>query len=279
MTAALAELAGTPLPKTIANELEALAPSAVEWSVNADQRRGRLRVAAWSSDVARVDAALARLGEPRAREWHHRCAAAATVESRRQAATGIGWQLAADEPARARWWQLAPLSDGAALYATALASAPELRGPGEALVALTGSSSRCVAVGAELANGEVARATLYFELLAPALAVELLGHLRIPPSPRARSFFAELESWTQIWVARSVGRHGGWKFYRFLRNESARPDDAALLDQLDAGAVRPFVTCAREMCGASDIVQIAGITFFEADRGGTPQLTLYLAAH
>lgn len=280
VTRTLADLAGTPLPDEVDEALGILSPSLIEWSLNVgDERRGRLRFAAWTDQASRLDATLERLRSTAAQRWN------AAVPH--DAPGGVGWQLGGAGEPRLRWWQLAPTGDGSALLHSALGYAPDLQPVGEALAAATGSAARCAAVGAELLGDRVERVTLYFEALTPAVAVDLLTRTRVPATPAARTFFMDLchlavgaaAAWPKVWAARSVGRTAGWKFYVFMRGDPQRIADEAILSRLEADEVNAgLVERTQWLTGGGQVIQIVGLTFFDEDRGAKPVWTLYLAA-
>jgi hypothetical protein len=278
VTHALAGLTGVPFPPELDRALVDLSPSLVEWSINAgDQRRGVLRLSAWTDDPRRAADILARLQQPAAERWHDAVPHEGPV--------GLGWQLAPGAPPRLRWWQLAPSGDGRALLQAALGHAPELRRAGEGLATVTGTPSRCAAIGIEVHEGRTERATLYFELLSAPVAVDLLGRIRVPATAASRTFFRTLcgleagsgRPWPKVWVARSVGRAAGWKFYVFLRGDPDRAGDRTVLEQLEASELgADLIEQARELTAAQNVIQLVGLTLFDEDQGMSPAWTLYL---
>lgn len=245
----------------------------VEWSVNAgDDARGALRFGAW---VAGDDPAL------RGLVTRH---GGAALEALREAVPhagmeGAGWAFGADGAARFRWWQLAGEDDGAALHAGA---AGLVGGDVAAVAARCGGAARCRAVGAEVGeDGGLLRATLYYSVLRPAVALGLLSAIGAPDEARGRMLLAGLCGldgrfglpWPKVWVGRSVGRAGGgYKLYVFLRGAERRPGDAALIEMAGGGGA---AAARAAFGGPACAIPIVGLTWGEG--GGAPRWTVYLA--
>lgn len=281
LTGRLAEAAGVAVDAAQLAALFEMSPELTEWSLNpAADRRGALRVSAWTRDRAAGAAAMARV--------------APVIAPTRAALLGAdggdyeGWGLAlrAGGPASARWWVLP--SDGAPLAARAREAWPAQAGEIDRLLAATGGPRTCAGAGVEAGVEGAARRTIYAELRTPQLAVRVLELARVAVSRAANLFWKGIcglepggRPWPKVWVGRSLGRGGGWKFYYFARGDEHRRSDAVLLDAIGAG---PELLAARGVLGAEGPgpwVQLVGLTILDGDEPGAAPgaatFTAYLA--
>jgi hypothetical protein len=191
---------------------------------------------------------------------------------------GVGLALRSEGPSSFRWWTLA--DDGEALAANACRAWPEQAEVIEAVLGATGGARTCAAVGVELgAAGE--RRTVYAELRTPESALRVLELAKVVVSQPANLFWKGIvglepggRRWPRVWVGRSVGPTGGWKFYYFARGDELRRSDAVLLD---AAAASPEARDVwTRLCAATGkpCVQLIGLTIPD---GGAPSFTTYLA--
>jgi hypothetical protein len=238
-----------------------------EWSVNPGAARGTLRVSAWTMDRTLASTTLARLAPD--------CVPLrdALIADDYE---GLGLAFRDGEPPSVRWWGLA--ADGAALARRVEVAFPEHRDELARLLAATGGAHTACGLGLEAHR----RATLYAQLRTPAVAVAVLEHARVVASPPARWFFRELlglgpeasRPWPKLWVGRSIGCTGGWKFYYFARGDELRRTDAELLDAIAAG---PGLRAAWRLLRAhADVpwIQLLGLTIIDEQ---PPSFTAYLA--
>lgn len=270
LTAELAAAAGV---QVTAGELDALfgfAPALTEWSVNAAaDRRGALRASLWTQDrdaTARVVERFAP-GELATR----RALAGDDFE-------GVGIAMRGDGRSSFRWWALA--DDGAALAARARRTWPEHGAAIDAMLAAAGGAHACAAVGLEAAAAAVRR-TVYAELRRPEDAIRVLALARIPVSQPANLFWKGIlglepggRPWPRVWVGRSFGPAGGWKFYYFARGDELRRSDEVLLDAVSASPAARGVWERLRAAAGGPCVQLVGLTFPE---DGSPSFTTYFA--
>jgi hypothetical protein len=244
-----------------------LAPDLTEWSINpASDRRGTLRVSVWTRDRGAGAAALERLAP-------ELCATRARLIG--DDYEGLGLALRTGEPATVRWWALA--TDGARMAARARAAWPEHAGEIDHLLAATGGPRTCAGAGVEDAR----RKTIYAELRRPEAALRVLELAQVRVSRAANLFWKGLlglepggRPWPKVWVGRSIGDGGGWKFYYFARGDELRRTDEVLLAAIAAG---PELEASWRLLGAvtpGPWVQLIGLTIPE---GGEPSFTAYLA--
>jgi hypothetical protein len=132
------------------------------------------------------------------------------------------------------------------------------------------------------------RRTVYFSVLSAWTAVKILEWIGALSTTPAQQFFRGLlgmdggaaQGWPTVWIGRSFGQGGGWKFYWFARGALARPDDAALLDLVGAGpgARAAYAALAADTTAGASLVQLIGMTFRDDAPPDTPPTwTLYLA--
>jgi hypothetical protein len=275
-------------------ELDALfsfAPELTEWSMNAAaDRRGALRTSLWTKDRGAVAAVVERFA-PRfgvVRE--------ALVS---QDFEGVGLALRRDGRSSFRWWALA--EEGAVLAERARRAWPEQVEMIDALLAASGGPQTCAAVGVELAarriGGDIAaadergisddiadgeRRTFYAELRTPESALRVLELARIGVSQPANLFWKGMlglerggRPWPRVWVGRSVGPGGGWKFYYVARGDALRRTDEVLLDAVSASEELRAVWTRLHASTRKPCVQLIGLTFSTAS---TPSFTTYLSS-
>jgi hypothetical protein len=249
----------------------AVRPALTEWSLNpAADRRGALRVSLWTKDrpaavgvVERFAPALLPIRD-------------ALVGEELE---GVGLALRGAGPSSFRWWTFA--DDGAALAARARRAWPADVATTDAVLGAAGGAHTCAAVGVEVtATGE--RHTIYAELRTPASAIQVLELAAVPVSQPANLFWKGIvglepggRPWPRVWVGRSVGPAGGWKFYYFARGDELRRTDEVLLDAVSAGPDTREVWAHLRGAVGGPCVQFVGITF--PDDRGAPSFTTYLA--
>lgn len=275
-TTLVASALGIPAPRDRLQALfDTVPPALVEWSVNAlDDPRAGLRVTSFSEDRAAVRAALS----------HFEAGPCLSVQLQLpdEGMEGVGLALSANAPPRVRWYRFAPVADGARLADAAALALPELLAAREQLHAACGSANLCTCLGMEADDAGAMRSTLYFHVTGARVAIALLEQIGVLPTLEANLFFkgllgldpARRRPWPKVWVGRSVGAAGGWKFYYFARGELDRPSDEVLLDAVAAGPpVRAAFRALSPERGPR--VQLLGITF--PDDGSNPRWTVYLA--
>lgn len=266
LTRALAAELGVDAGEQLA-VLAALPSELTEWSINSEASRGTLRVSVWSKDRHAIADALAR------------CAPGCLAERAAIAADdheGLGLAMRAGEPPSVRWWGLT--RDGGALAARVGAAWPQHRDELERLVGVLGGASPLCGVGLE-ANR---RATLYAELRTPAAAIAVLEEARVLASGPARWFFRALlglgdeaaRPWPKVWVGRSVGIGGGWKFYYFARGDELRRTDDELLAAIAADAALCAAHARLRAYRTTPWIQLIGLTVVDER---PPSFTVYLA--
>ena len=252
-----------------------------EWSVNEElDGRGRLRTTLWTEDLA----AAARVGASCLPEpWARLDAILPPVG---MAGLGLAFSTAG---ARKRWYRLAPVGDGTGLSYAAARLFPDLERPTAELAAICGGRANCTALGLDLGGAGLVRATIYFRVGHPAQLHDLFQAHHFPDHPRTTLFLARVlgldpqapRPWPKVWVAHSVGAHGGVKLYYFARKDPDRPADTALLDTVAAPPV--FREVRRRLASALsprpeaapvDVVQLLALRL---DSPAPPSWTLYLA--
>ena len=262
-----------------------LEPTLTEWSINAaDDPRGSLRFGSW---VAPGDAALGEavrtLGGP--------ACVALTSQVPHDDLEGVGLGFRAGARPCFRWWQLARPGAGEGLFAAARAAWGGSDVPAADLDELSeqcGGPRRATALGIEAVDGHMIRRTVYFNVLSAWAAVKILERIGALSTLPAQQFFRGLlgmngdaaQGWPKVWIGRSFGRGGGWKFYWFARGALERPDDAALLDLVGAGpgAREAYAALAADSAAGAPLVQLVGLTFRDDAPPETPPTwTLYLA--
>jgi hypothetical protein len=267
LTLRLAAAAGVAVDEARLAPLFDLAPDLTEWSINpAADRRGTLRVSTWTRDRAAGAAQLARLAPELA------AVRARLVGDDHE---GLGLALRAGGPPSARWWALA--TDGEAMAARAGAAWPEHAGELDRLLAAAGGPWTCVGAGVE---GE-RRQTIYAELRRPDAALRVLELARVEVSRAANLFWKGLlglepggRPWPKVWVGRSLGDGGGWKFYYFARGDELRRTDRVLLAAIAAGPELEAAWQLLRSVAPGPWVQLVGLTIPD---GGEPSFTAYLA--
>jgi hypothetical protein len=284
LTLRLGAALGIELDRPVLDTLfRGLAPVLTEWSINAaDDPRGHLRFGSW---VAPGDAALAEavraLGGP------------ACVELAQQVPhddlEGVGLAFRAGARPCFRWWQLCRPGAGEGLLAAARSAWGETVPAAELdeLSEICGGARRASALGIEAVDGDVVRRTVYFSVLSPWVAVRLLERIGAVSTAPAQRFFRDLlgmdggaqRGWPKVWIGRSVGHGGGWKFYWFARGDLARPTDSELLDVVGAGpGARAAHAAFAAETPATPLIQLVGLTFpGGAPADAPPTWTLYLA--
>jgi hypothetical protein len=147
------------------------------------------------------------------------------------------------------------------------------------LLAASGGPHTCTAVGIE--SGPTPRRTLYALLASPSHALRVLEHAGITVSKEANLFWKGIvglepggRPWPKLWVGRSLGGDGGWKFYYFARGDEYRRTDEVLLDAIGAGPQLMKAWHTLRADTASSVVQLIGLTC-RAD--APPSFTAYLA--
>ncbi|GAB4539834.1 MAG: hypothetical protein Tsb0020_53380 [Haliangiales bacterium] len=264
-----------------------LDPILTEWSLNpADDPRGQLRFGSWvHPGSAALSALVKRLGGPACAELASR----APHDDDDLEGVGLGFRAGARPSFR--WWQLSRPGHGERLFdvAQSLASADADRAALDDLATCCGGPRRMCALGVESDGGALVRHTVYFSVLSAWTAVRVVERIGALPTDPARRFFRELlgvgddddkRRWPKVWIGRSVGRGGGWKFYWFARGAAVRPSDDALLDLVEAGpGARAAFAAFRSEAAASPAVQLVGLTFRDgASAAAAPSWTLYLAS-
>ena len=256
-------------------------PVLTEWSINGDASvRGRLRYGSWTNDPTACERALDHLG-------------AGGIQAMRSAICGrgseaIGFGLAPRTKQRLRWWRLVEGEEGRAMAEDVVAYEPLLDSDYELMARATGHPDWCSAVGCASIDGQVSRTTLYFELPTPESVVPILEHIGCPPSLRANQFFRGLlgldkgrrRPWPKVWVGRSVGAGGGWKFYYFARKEPTRVSDELLIRLSGETNRTPYNCYRRVACGddtRTPVIQIVGLSILDGRVAQAPHWTLYLA--
>lgn len=262
-----------------------LEPILTEWSINAaDDPRGHLRFGSWvEPGNPALAGAVRALGGPA-------CARLAS-QVPHDDLEGVGLGFRAGARPRFRWWQLARPGAGEGLFAAARAawSASDAEAADlDDLAERCGGPRRATALGIEASDGALVRRTVYFSVLSAWTAVRVLERVGAVATAPARRFFRDLlgidggaaRGWPKVWIGRSFGPGGGWKFYWFARGAVARPSDAALLDLVGAGpdAHAAYAAFAADMPAGAPLAQLVGLTFRDhAPPDAPPTWTLYLA--
>ena len=293
------QLAAAARVQVTEGELDALfsfTPELTEWSMNAAaDRRGALRVSAWTKDRSAVRGVV---------EWFAPGFGAMRDGLVGEDFEGVGLAMRGDGRSSFRWWALA--DEGAALAERARRAWPEQKEMIDSLLAATGGPATCAAVGVELPTryargehrdigarsergergaGEIGaageRRTLYAELRTPERALRVLELARIVVSQPANLFWKGIvgleaggRPWPRVWVGRSVGPGGGWKFYYFARGDELRRTDEVLLDAVSASAELREVWTRLRATTHKPCVQLIGLTF-RSD--SSPSFTTYLS--
>jgi hypothetical protein len=238
-----------------------------EWSFNPlGDARGTLRVSVWTRDT---DAIRRGLG-PEVSALRDTLAPHAEYE-------GLGFAYRADAPPTMRWWALANHDE--TMAAAAANAWPQDREEQTALLASTGGPHTCTAVGIE--DGPAPRRTIYASLRSPAAALRVLELASVTVSKEANLFWKGIvglvpggRPWPKLWVGRSFGLGGGWKFYYFARGDEYRRSDEVLLDAIGAGPQLMKSWRLLRDDSPGPVVQLIGLTC----RGdAAPTFTAYLA--
>jgi hypothetical protein len=272
-------------------ELDALfsfTPASTEWSMNAAaDRRGALRTSLWTKDRGAAAAIVERFAP-----WFGEAREALVGQD----FEGVGLALRRDARSSFRWWALA--DEGAVLAERARGVWPEQAEMIDALLAATGGPQTCAAVGVEIAAhgtqgiGDDVRAggergaggerrTFYAELRTPESALRVLELARIVVSQPANLFWKGMlglepggRPWPRVWVGRSVGPGGGWKFYYFARGDELRRTDEVLLDAVSASEELRAVWTRLRATTHKPCVQLIGLT---SVTGSSPSFTTYFS--
>lgn len=271
LTSRLVEAAHVQASPEELDALFAVNPVMTEWSQNpADDQRGELRVSAWTRDRVAAAAVVDRFAPA------HLTARAALLGDELE---GVGLALRGHGPSSFRWWTFA--DDGALLAARARRTWPDDAAMMDAVLGAAGGPHTCAAVGVELTTTGHRR-TLYAELRTPASAIRMLELAAVPVSQPANLFWKGIvglepggRPWPRVWVGRSVGPAGGWKFYYFARGDELRRTDEVLLDAVSAGPRAREVWLALQEVVNGPCVQFVGLTF--PDDCVAPSFTTYLA--
>ena len=268
----LAAAAGLPVDEAALEALYETAPELTEWSINpAADRRGTLRVSVWTRDRDAGATALDQLAP-------ELCATRARLLG--DDYEGLGLALRGEGAASARWWALA--TDGEQMAARARAAWPAHAGEIDRLLEAAGGPWTCVGAGLE-SNGEEAgaRQTIYAELRSAPVAIRVLELAGVTVSRAANLFWKGIlglepggRPWPKVWVGRSIGAAGGWKFYYFARGDELRRSDEVLLDAIGAGPELLMAWQILRSVGPGPWIQLIGLTIPE---GGSPSFTAYLA--
>jgi hypothetical protein len=270
LTLRIAAAAGVGLDAAQLAPLFEVVPELTEWSINPGaDRRGTLRVSVWTRDRPAGAAALARFAPELA------ATRAALIGDDYE---GLGLALRTDgreTMTSPRWWALA--TDGERMAARARAAWPEHADEVDRLLAATGGPWTCVAAGVEGA----ARRTIYAELRRPDAAIRVLELARVAVSRPTNLFWKGIlglepggRPWPKVWVGRSIGAGGGWKFYYFARGDELRRSDEVLLDGIGAGPELAAAWRVLRSVGPGPWIQLIGLTISE---DGAPSFTAYLA--
>jgi hypothetical protein len=271
LTGELAAIAGVPVAGAELDALFGFAPELTEWSVNAaEDRRGTLRASVWTKDRRAAEAVVERFAPAQ------RAAREALVGHDFE---GVGLALRGDGRSSFRWWSLA--DDGAALAERARRVWPQHAAEIEAVLAAAGGTYACAGVGLEVA-GTALRHTVYAELRQPSAALHVLELAGVVVSQPANLFWKGIvglepggRPWPRVWVGRSFGPAGGWKFYYFSRGDELRRSDEVLLDAVSASPEARGVWARLRTVSPGPCIQLIGLTF--PDAGGAPSFTTYLA--
>lgn len=267
MTLGLAAAAGVTVDAAQIAPLFDLAPELTEWSINpASDRRGTLRISTWTRDRAAASAALDRIA-PELRAVRERLLG--------DDYEGLGLALRTEGAPSARWWALT--ADGERQAARVRDAWPVHAAEVDRLLAATGGPHTCAGAGIE---GEQ-RQTVYAELRTPEAALRVLTLAEVRVSRATNLFFKGIlglepggRPWPKVWVGRSLGPGGGWKFYYFARGDELRRTDEVLLDAISAGPAQLAPWRLLRSVTAGPWVQLVGLTVPEA---GAPSFTAYLA--
>ncbi len=267
LTLRLAAAAGVAVDAARLQPLFDLAPELTEWSINpAADPRGTLRASVWTRDRDAGAAALARIAPE---------LSATRAQLLGDDFEGLGLALRDGGFSSARWWALA--KDGEQMAARVRAAWPAHGGELDRLFAATGGPWTCAGAGVEGLD----RRTVYAELRSPAAGLRVLDLARVTVSQPANLFWKGIlglepggRPWPKVWVGRSIGPAGGWKFYYFARGDELRRTDEVLLHAIGAG---PELLASWELLRSvapGPWVQLIGLTIPE---GGVPAFTAYLA--
>jgi hypothetical protein len=282
LTEELAVIARVQVARAELDALFSFTPELTEWSMNAAaDRRGALRTSLWTKDRGAAAAVVERFAP------QFGVAREALVG---QDFEGVGLALRRDGRSSFRWWALA--DEGAVLAERARCAWPEQVEMIDALLAATGGPQTCAAVGVELV-AKVARGvgddvgagserrTLYAELRTPECALRVLELARIAVSQPANLFWKGMlglepggRPWPRVWVGRSVGPGGGWKFYYFARGDELRRTDEVLLDAVSASAELRAARTRLHAATRKPCVQLIGLT---STTDSAPSFTTYLS--
>src|SRR5262245_39435873 len=282
LTEQLAEAARVRVTGAELDALFSFAPELTEWSMNAAaDRRGALRVSAWTKDRGGARAVVERFA-PRSVAMRDGLVG--------DDFEGVGLVMRGDGRSSFRWWALA--DDGAVLAERARRAWPEQGEMIDSLLAATGGPATCAAVGVELPTGDIGaggedvfaggeRRTVYAELRTPERALRVLELARIVVSQSANLFWKGIvgleaggRPWSRVWVGRSVGPGDGWKFYYFARGDEMRRTDEVLLDAVSASAELREVWTRLRATTHKPCVQLIGLTFHT---DSSPSFTTYLS--
>lgn len=271
LTSELAAAAGVPARADELDALFAFAPAITEWSMNPTaDRRGALRVSLWTKEHLAAATVVDRFAPA------HQPAREALIGDEME---GVGLALHGDGAASFRWWTFA--DDGEKLAERARRAWPETTATIDAVLEAAGGPHTCAAVGLEVtAAGD--RHTIYAELRTPASAIRMLELAAVPVSQPANLFWKGIvglepggRPWPRMWVGRSVGPAGGWKFYYFARGDELRRTDEVLLDAVSAGPALRDAWARLCTVAPGPCIQFIGLTF--PDDNSAPTFTTYLA--
>ncbi|HWU89242.1 MAG TPA: hypothetical protein VN253_18375, partial [Kofleriaceae bacterium] len=154
---------------------------------------------------------------------------------------------------------------------------PQHAGELERLLAATGGPRTCAGAGIEGAQ----RQTVYAEVRTPEAAVRVAELARVRVTRATNLFFKGIlglepggRPWPKVWVGRSLGPGGGWKFYYFARGDELRRTDQVLLGAISAGPEQQEPWRLLRSIAPGPWIQLVGLTVPE---DGPPSFTAYLA--